>query len=327
VAPLEKYVTAKPKDFDGFYYLGITRLELRQFDLAACALQRAHELKPDDKLTRLGLLLSFVLTAQYAKVSRLYPLIYTVGGGLLGVCYVIGLAWMLVKSFQPGAKAWPGVWFVSGWVALFFAGQVVCAFLLGCLPPFHGVAATLVGLGTASLPLIVAAGAGFTCQPWGAPFAWPKPLPPARLLVLSVLGVIAVELFEAAYSGLNEWITHKPFPVQVAVPMIREALRTNPISVAVSIVLLAPLAEEVLFRGLLFGALQKWLTARGTIILTAAIFALVHMQAAYFVPIFLLGLILGWARHKSGSLAVPMLLHVLNNGFSLLLLQLLPQST
>ena len=127
--------------------------------------------------------------------------------------------------------------------------------------------------------------------------------------------------------GLVEWITHKPFPVQTAVPYIREVLRTNPVSVALSIVLLAPLAEEVLFRGLLFGALQKRLSALWTIILTAAIFALVHMQAIYFFPIFLLGLILGWARHKSGSLAVSMLLHVLNNGISLLLLQLFPQST
>ena len=58
-----------------------------------------------------------------------------------------------------------------------------------------------------------------------------------------------------------------------------------------------------------------------------AIFALIHMEAIYFLPIFLVGLLCGWARHKSGSLALPMLLHVLNNGTSLVLMQLFPEST
>jgi membrane protease YdiL (CAAX protease family) len=136
-----------------------------------------------------------------------------------------------------------------------------------------------------------------------------------------------VQLFEAGFSTVVEWITQKPFPVQIALPAIREALQTNPITVVASIVFLAPMAEEVLFRGLLFGALQRWLSARGTILLTAMLFALIHVQAIYFLPIFLVGVLCGWARHKSGSLAVPMLLHILNNGISLVLMQLFPEAT
>ena len=145
--------------------------------------------------------------------------------------------------------------------------------------------------------------------------------------MLSLVGLISIQLFQAGYSWLVEWITHKPFPVQVAVPLIEEALQTNPISVVISIVFFAPMAEEVLFRGLVFGALQRWLSARWTILLTAAMFALIHMQVIYFFPIFLVGLLCGWARHRSGSLAVPMLMHILNNGISLLLMQLFPEAT
>ena len=145
--------------------------------------------------------------------------------------------------------------------------------------------------------------------------------------MFSLVGLISIQLFQAGYSWLVEWITHKPFPVQVAVPLIQEALQTNPISVVISIVFFAPMAEEVLFRGLLFGALQKWFSARWTILLTAGLFALIHMQVIYFFPIFLVGLLCGWARHRSGSLAVPMLLHILNNGISLLLMQLFPEAT
>ena len=212
-------------------------------------------------------------------------------------------------------------------MVLFVAGQVACSFLLGFFAPFSGIAAALVGMGAASLPVVVAAGAGFTRQAWGAPFAWPKPLPPARILVISLLGLVFVLLFEAGFSTLVEWITHKPFPVQLALPMIREALETNPVTVVVSVVFLAPMAEEVLFRGLLFGVLQRWLSARWTILLTAMLFALIHVQAIYFLPIFLVGVLCGWSRHKSGSLAVPMMLHVLNNGISLVLMQLFPEAT
>jgi membrane protease YdiL (CAAX protease family) len=217
--------------------------------------------------------------------------------------------------------------FCLGWLALFIGGQFACAFLLGSFAPFRGVAAALAGMGAASLPLVVAAGAGFPRQPWGSPFAWPRPFPPARLLALALLGLISVPLFEAGYSKLVEWITHEPFPVQITLPLIQEALHTNPVSVIVSVVFFAPMAEEVLFRGLLFGALQKWLSARSTILVTAALFALVHMQATYFIPLFWVGLLCGWARHKTGSLVVPMMIHVLNNGISLALMQLFPEAT
>lgn len=233
----------------------------------------------------------------------------------------------MVVSEGDHANAWPGVWFSLGWLVLLIAGGIPWTFLLGLLDPFRGGAAVLVGLGAASLPLIVVAATAFPRQAWGAPFRWLRPFPPAKLLVLSLLGLVGVELFEAGYSQVVEWITHKPFPVQMTVPLIREALQTNPVTLVLSVVFLAPLAEEVLFRGLLFGALSRWLSARWTIILTAVIFALIHMQAIYLLPLFLVGLLCGWARHKSGSLAVPVLLHVLNNGSSLLLLQLFPQST
>jgi len=350
LAPLEKYVTAKPKDFYGFYYLGHSHFGLFQFGQAAPALQKAHELNPDDVLTRIGLLGAYLATARYEQALGLYPFASKVVGGVMVFGYAIGLALMLVWSFKTRislvppilatfpdlsttptnaalAIASPGMLFCLGWLALFFGGQLACAFLLGSFAAFRGVAALLAGMGAASLPLVVAASAAFPRQPWGSPFAWPRHFPPARLLALALLGLISVPLFEAGYSKLVEWITHNPFPVQNTLPLIQEALSTNPIGVVVSIVFLVPMAEEVLFRGLLFGALQKWLSARSTILVTAALFALVHMQATYIIPLFWVGLLCGWTRHKSGSLGIPMMIHVLNNGISLALIHYFPEAT
>ena len=83
VAPLERYVAAKPKDFYGFYYLGHSHFELRQFAQAARALHAAHELNPDDVMTRLGLFGSYLATGQIEKACGLYPFLFPAGGSLL----------------------------------------------------------------------------------------------------------------------------------------------------------------------------------------------------------------------------------------------------
>ena len=222
--------------------------------------------------------------------------------------------------------AWPGLGLLAGWFFLFIAGQVPCTFLLVSLASMPSSVAMLAGMGASSLPLIFAWITSFRRQPWGAPFAWPMRLPAGKVIGLFLIGLEGIVLFQGAFSQVVEWITHKPFPIQITVSLIREGLQTHPLTVAVSIVLLVPIAEELLFRGLLFGALQRWLSPRWTIVLTAAIFTLVHMQPIYFLPMLPVGLLLGLARQKSGSLALPMVLHIINNGASLLLLQLFPEA-
>ncbi|MCC6489314.1 MAG: CPBP family intramembrane metalloprotease [Candidatus Hydrogenedentes bacterium] len=82
------------------------------------------------------------------------------------------------------------------------------------------------------------------------------------------------------------------------------------------LVVLAPLFEEMLFRGLLFtGAQQTWMGAKGAVLLTALLFAIGHYQygvigASY---IFVQGLFLGAARHRSDTIKLPILMHALWN--------------
>lgn len=83
------------------------------------------------------------------------------------------------------------------------------------------------------------------------------------------------------------------------------------------VVLLAPVLEELVFRGYLFTA---WRHSRlgfsGTLLLTSALFALLHWGQYHWIQtafIFVLALILGFAREKSGSVLLPIILHSLNN--------------
>jgi hypothetical protein len=76
---------------------------------------------------------------------------------------------------------------------------------------------------------------------------------------------------------------------------------------------LAPLGEELLFRGALFGWLRRRLNAAPTIMVTAALFAIIHMIPVALPFAFVFGLGAGWIRERTGSTTPFLLMHVLNN--------------
>jgi len=105
--------------------------------------------------------------------------------------------------------------------------------------------------------------------------------------------------------------------------VVRQFENANGIEVplfALGVVLLAPLAEELLFRGALLRGLVRRTTPARAVFLSALIFALVHVigdpDTYYYVPAFLLlGLVSGWRAMKTGNLSQSVMLHV---GFNLL---------
>lgn len=84
----------------------------------------------------------------------------------------------------------------------------------------------------------------------------------------------------------------------------------------VAVVIAAPVAEETLFRGfLLAGWVPSRLGAWGSIILSSALWAAIHLQYDLYgiITIFGIGLLLGWARVKTGSVYLCIVLHGLMN--------------
>lgn len=92
-----------------------------------------------------------------------------------------------------------------------------------------------------------------------------------------------------------------------------------------AMVIVAPIYEELIFRGLLWSAITEQFTSppdteyRGAIVaslVTSFIFAVIHLQYGIYEisTIVVLALIFCYARIKSGSLILPMILHIVNNG-------------
>ena len=78
-----------------------------------------------------------------------------------------------------------------------------------------------------------------------------------------------------------------------------------------SFAVLAPVQEELFFRGFLYRGLSTSIGPWTTIVLTSAVWSMVHLQYEWFflAEIFVLGVVFGWLRMRSGSTILTMLLH------------------
>jgi len=89
-------------------------------------------------------------------------------------------------------------------------------------------------------------------------------------------------------------------------------------AIAVGAVVLAPIKEELFFRGFIFGLLRGRVGEWWAVLLTSAAFALFHIQVEVLFPIFLVGLLLNVIYLRTGRLIHAILFHMLFNGGTLL---------
>ncbi|MFN3974311.1 MAG: lysostaphin resistance A-like protein [Dehalococcoidia bacterium] len=97
---------------------------------------------------------------------------------------------------------------------------------------------------------------------------------------------------------------------------LREAQGLEVLLVVGIVVVLAPLAEEVFFRGFLLTGLSHRFTPSGALVVSSALFAVLHGAVGLMVPVFFAGLVLGLLYLRSGSLLVPWMAHALQNALA-----------
>jgi membrane protease YdiL (CAAX protease family) len=140
---------------------------------------------------------------------------------------------------------------------------------------------------------------------------------PARVLAIGLLATVvyftagtALEEFYPSIKELSE--NYLPLPTDQVAYWIAAA----------GIVVFAPVCEEIVFRGFLFTAFRaKWGFAT-SLAISSVFFAVLHFEPTglYMVLVLPLAFVLGWAREKSGGIAIPILLHILNNLSALLIM-------
>ena len=106
-----------------------------------------------------------------------------------------------------------------------------------------------------------------------------------------------------------------------------EFMLAEPIFSFISVVLVAPVIEEFLFRGFLYAQLRRSLLKDwGAIAVSSLIWTAIHFQYEIGILffLFLFGLFLGYFRIKYNSLLIPTALHAVNNLLSFLLVIYFP---
>lgn len=91
-------------------------------------------------------------------------------------------------------------------------------------------------------------------------------------------------------------------------------LTDNPFVMIITAVIMAPIFEEIIFRGIIQkGMINNGIQPWKAIVFASIIFGLVHANPWQFVGAVLLGCVLGLVYYKTKSLLLPMLLHGFNN--------------
>lgn len=136
------------------------------------------------------------------------------------------------------------------------------------------------------------------------------------LLVAELLGIIGM-------NNIVEMVLGKPFenPQVASLSTGRAFSLQELVMLLLLIAMLAPLAEELLFRGMLYPLLRRW-GAGVAIVGSAVVFSLVHFIPILFPSLFVVGLMLGLLRERSGSTIPCIVLHMMQNGTMIVLLHL-----
>ena len=138
-----------------------------------------------------------------------------------------------------------------------------------------------------------------------------RPTPPQAIASPSSKATRNVPSGGWKYSGLG--IAPEPQTAELAIEVL------DPWLVIIAVVIVAPVAEEAFFRGVVFNAWRREAGRRWAFVGSAALFAAIHLSLLSLLPIFVLGLGLAWVYDRTKSLLAPMAMHATVNGISVAL--------
>lgn len=217
----------------------------------------------------------------------------------------------------PGTP--PGLWEtwsrgrLLGLALLLVTGNFACQ--MACYALDRGLFAPVLAgaLGGVIVPLLIL-GRRWRWQPardWG--LDRPRPV--------AVAGAVLMALGALAPSSLLAWLSEKLHPVEADwLAHYAQNLPSTPGRLAVAIVAVvvaAPLAEELVFRGLVHRVFSRTWGPWPAIVASSLVFGLVHAEPWYLLGLIGIGCVLAFLWEATGSLTACCLAHAVHNGVSL----------
>ena len=233
---------------------------------------------------------------------------YLVEVQLIETVETFAVLWLLLRKFAPEMEG--GDWFKmdfaddpfsieKGWLTWGLIGYVAVFFSIG-------LTATAIDLGTHAVEAI-ASGAGISALGEGA-----RAVSAAAGETASSASTGAAASASSAASAAKD---QGPGTIDAVLPMLKggEGQAGRFFSVLTVTSVLAPLLEEVVFRGFLLASLTKWLPTPGAVVFSSVVFGAAHLAPRDFPQLVTLGIVLGFSYARTRNLLTPMFIHSLWN--------------
>ena len=128
-----------------------------------------------------------------------------------------------------------------------------------------------------------------------------------------LLATVPLSIGAALILSEMDNLLRQVIPLQNELGEIFESLSSSPLVAFVALVIIAPITEEALFRGMILrGLLRRYGPWRASLV-SALLFGLVHVYPAQIMPAFLLGLLLAAVHLRTGSLWPCVWMHAVVN--------------
>ena len=286
---------------------------LKWYHKAQAGLPENEDLKKDIALASLKTFLenrdsasfdpSLIMTAFRRQILSLFF--------CLVAAYALGSLLLLYSTFRA-PDAGPRLWVAIGWLIFYMESQGVALLTVFIFGKSLTADTLMIALSFFALPVIASSCGPNRNRIWKASqLSW------KTLLLYGAGSCLVIVMVELGFNQIYTLITHSPLPSQSTEVLILKAKQASAGLAYLSIALILPATEEIIFRSYLFDALRRRFSEKIVVILTAVAFSLAHFQSLYFVPLFGFGLVLGWLRLRTHSLRLPVLLHAINNAVSL----------
>lgn len=143
-----------------------------------------------------------------------------------------------------------------------------------------------------------------------------------RVLAIG-LAISQLPLLILALQGATVWQSGGQAQLGVGRALLGASGSAAAVGLAIAVVVIAPVVEELLYRGYLLGALARRLPAVVAVLLAAFAFMLLHAEVSNWVASICLGVATGYCRVAARSIWPGLAVHVVSNAFGLWYMTLL----
>lgn len=207
---------------------------------------------------------------------------------------------LIVQKWVPDLRAWQGAFLDN---CIFGMGAIVTIVVILLLARAH-FARRLRGFGLNTKTIVQ----DFLAALVSLLAVWPLIMAAMILTVFFAEHIRGQEYQMERHQELNLIAEHPQLPLRILIVVVA--------------VLVAPVLEEMLFRGLLQTAIRSFFEIKHgvwfAIAISSGLFAAMHANPGHWPALFVLGGCMGYAYEKSGSLLQPIFIHSLFNATSVI---------